>query len=153
MLCFSWLNQYCWNNQSPSGSCECIWGIFFSYCLKYHTVHFELLFCQAWALNPDPTPQEKDLTKDALSSLMPCCSAAHLFLPILSTALFTWHLVPKIISATYEEWCGVKLELSPNEVCFTSVMPWWQKAKLSFRNVETEKWFKWFSALWVYDKD
>lgn len=149
MLCFSWLNQNCWNNQSVSGSCESIWGIFFSFCLKYHTVHFELLFCQAWALNPCPTPQEKDLTKDALRSLMPFCSAAHLFLSSFSTVLFTCHLVPKTVSATFEEWCSVKLELPHNEVYLTSVMPWWQKAKLSFRNAEAEEWFKWFSALWM----
>lgn len=147
MLCFSWLNQYCGNNQSTSGSCECIWGILFPFCLKYHRVCFELLFCQAWTLNPYPKSQEKDLTKDALSSFIPCCSADHLFTPSFSTVLFTCHLVPKNIFATYKEWCSVKLELSPNEVCLTSVMPWWQQAKLSFRNAETEEWFKWFSAL------
>lgn len=73
---------------------------------------------------------------------MPFCSAAHLSLSSFSTVLFTCHLVPRNVSATFEEWCSVKLKLSSNEVYLTSVMPSWQKAKLSFRNAEAEEWFK-----------
>lgn len=119
IVCFNWLNQHYWNNQSTSGcyACLCILGIFVYFCLKYHTAHFEPAFVQVWTVNPYHTHQVKESHyRVVLSSLKLSYSTDSLFLSSqsgsqnwlfenLSTMFFSCHKVPNNISVTYDKQC------------------------------------------------
>lgn len=114
IVCFNWLNQHYWNNQSTSGcyACLCILGIFVYFCLKYHTTYFEPAFLSG--VNCESIPYTSG--KEILSSLKLSYSTDRLFLSSqsgsqnwlfenLSTMFFSCHKVPKNISVTYDKQC------------------------------------------------